>query len=82
MKKVLVVISLATLFAFFFQFTPYIGFPDTIFFGMFLFSPFIVLYMAYIILKYGKPSVYTFEERFYDDYDYIRNGREEMDVEK
>jgi hypothetical protein len=43
MKKVPVVITLATLCAFFFQFTPYIGFPDKIFFGMFLFSPFIVL---------------------------------------
>jgi len=49
---------------------------------MFLLSPLVVTYMAYVILKYGKPSEYTFEERFYDDYDYIRNGREEMDIEK
>jgi hypothetical protein len=30
--------------------------------------------MAYVILKYGKPSKYTFEERFYEDHDYERNG--------
>jgi hypothetical protein len=28
--------------------------------------------MAYVILNYGKPSKYTFEERFYDDLDYKR----------
>ena len=81
MKKVLVVIIIASLYALLFQITPYTGFPDQIIFGMFLFSPFVVLYMAYAILKDGKPSAYTFEERFYDDFDYIRNDREEMDVE-
>jgi hypothetical protein len=25
--------------------------------------------MVYIILKYGKPSGHSFEERFYDDVD-------------
>jgi hypothetical protein len=35
---------------------------------------------VYVILKYGKPSEHTFEERFYDDWDYKRNGREEMDI--
>ena len=82
MKKVPAVITIATLYALFFQLTPYIGIPDQFIFGMFLLSPLVVLYMAYVILKYGKPSEYTFEERFYDDYDYIRNGREEMDIEK
>ena len=82
MKKVPVVLTFATLYAFFFQLTPHIGFADQAIFGLFLFSPFVVLYMAYIILKHGKPSDHTFEERFYDDYDYIRNGREKMDVEK
>jgi len=82
MKKVPVVITIATLYALFFQLTPYIGIPDRLIFGIFLLSPFVVLYMAYVILKYGKPSAYTFEERFYDDYDYVRNGREEMDIEK
>jgi hypothetical protein len=76
MKKLPVIISLVTLYALFFQLTPYIGMPVDIIFGMFLLSPLLVIHMVYAILKYGKPSKYTFEERFYDDYDYIRNGRE------
>ena len=79
MKKVQVAIFSSTLYALFFQATPYIGVPESLIFGMFLLSPFIVLYMVYVILKHGKPSSYTFEERFYDDYDYVRNGKEQMD---
>lgn len=81
MKKVPIVIIIATLYALFFQIAQYIVVSDQLIFGMFLFSPFVILYMAYVILKYGKPSPYTFEERFYDDFNYIRNGREEMNVE-
>ena len=81
MKKLPVVISIVALYALFFQLTPFIGTPVNIIFGMFFLSPFLVIYMAYVILKYGKPSRYTFEERFYDDYDYIRNGKEEMNIE-
>jgi hypothetical protein len=28
--------------------------------------------MVYVILRFGKPSKYTFEEKFYDDLDYSR----------
>ncbi len=81
MKKVPLVIFIATLYALFFQATPFIGIPDDVIFAMFLLSPFIVLYMVYVVLKFGKPSSYTFEERFYDDYDYMRNGKEQIDAE-
>ncbi len=78
MKKISVVITIVTLYALFFQFTPFIGIPDEAIFGMFLLSPFLILYMAYVILKNGKPSAYTFEEKFYDDFNYIRNGKEDL----
>ena len=78
MKKLPIAIGIVTLYALFFQVTPYIDIPASIIFGMLLLSPLLVIYMAYVILKYGKPSQHTFEERFYDDYDYVRNGREEM----
>lgn len=81
MKKVPIVIIIATLYSLFFQIAQYIAVPDHLIFGMFLFLPFVILYMAYVILKYGKPSRYTFDERFYDDFNYIRNGREEMNAE-
>jgi hypothetical protein len=67
MKKVPVVVSLVTLFAVFFNIAPYIRVPDTFMFLMFFISPFLVGYMAYVILKYGKPSGTTFDEQFYDD---------------
>ena len=81
MKKLPIVISIVTLYVLFFQLTPYIAIPADIVFGIFLLSPFLVICMTYIILKYGRPSPYTFEERFYDDCDYIRNGKEEINVE-
>jgi len=53
---------------------------DNIIIGMFLLSPFMVISMVYVILKFGEPSKHTFDERFYDDWDYTRNGKEELDT--
>ncbi|MBU1820805.1 MAG: hypothetical protein KKG00_04730 [Bacteroidetes bacterium] len=36
---------------------------------MFLFSPILVLWLVYTVLRYGKPSGRTFDEYFYDDVD-------------
>ena len=69
MKKVAATISFVTLFAVFYNIAPFIVISDKLIFGMFLVSPFLVVYMAYIILKHGRPSGYTFEERHYDDLD-------------
>ncbi len=77
MKKVSAVISLVILFAVFFQTSPFIGIPGTAIFVMLIISPFLVIYMVYVILKHGKPSGNTFDEKFYDDLDYKRNGIEE-----
>lgn len=67
MKKMWVVITLVTLFAVFYHMSPFIGVSDNAIIVMFILSPFLVLYMAYVILKYGKPSRYTFDERLYED---------------
>lgn len=80
MKNIPVVITIVTLYAVFFQVAPFTGMSDGIIFGLFAFSPFPVIYMAYIILKFGKPSAHTFDEKFYDDHYYYRNGREQMDA--
>lgn len=73
MKKAPLAILLSTLFVFFYNLSLYLGIPDSIIFAMFLISPFIVIYVVYVVLKFGKPSQFTFEDRFYDDYDYFRN---------
>ncbi|TMI61441.1 MAG: hypothetical protein E6H07_19610 [Bacteroidetes bacterium] len=72
MKKPAIVIAFATLFVMLYNVSPYIGIPDEAIIVMFILSPVVIIYMAYVILKYGKPSQHTFEERFYDDYDYKR----------
>lgn len=82
MKNVPVIITIVTIYAIFFQVAPSIGIADEIIFTLFFLSPFLVIYMAYVVLKYGKPSGNTFDERFYDDWDYRRNGKEEMFIEK
>ena len=81
MKNVSYVIAIATLYALVFQVLIFTEGSDTIIFAMFAFSPFVILYMTYVILKYGKPSRHTFDERFYDDFNYVRNGREKLNVE-
>ena len=70
MKKVFVVIAFVSLFAVIYQIAPYIGIGDKAILSMFILSPFLIVYMAYVILKDGKPSKYTFEERWYEDVDY------------
>ena len=72
MKKPAIVITLATLYVLLFHSSPLIGIPDEFIIAMFILSPVVVIYMVYVILKYGKPSGHTFEEKFYDDLDYKR----------
>lgn len=67
MKKLPIVIGAATANAAFYQISPFVGVPVGLVVVMFLLMHFIVLYMAYVILKYGTPSSSTFEEKFYED---------------
>ena len=81
MKKPLIIIVIATLYLVIFQSTPFIGIPDEAIIAMFIVAPFIVAYMAYVILKYGKPSGHTFEERFYGDYDHKKNWVRKLNLQ-
>ena len=73
MKKPAIIILITTFYLLFFQASPYIGVPDGVIIAMFILAPFIVIYMVYVVLKFGKSSNYTFEERFYEDWDYKRD---------
>lgn len=66
-RKLPVVITCVTLFAVFYQLSPFMGIPAMAIFVMFILSPFLVIYMAWVILKYGTSSKYTFDERYYED---------------
>lgn len=78
MKNVPVVVSIVTLYALLFQSAILMGLADGLILTMFSFSPFLVIYMAYVVLKYGKAPSDTFDDKFYADCDYKRNGKEEM----
>jgi hypothetical protein len=79
MKNISIAILTATLYLVFYQLSPFIGMPDDLIIALFFLSPFVVLYLVYSVLKHGQPSKYTFDEKFYDDLDYRREGKEEMD---
>ena len=69
MKKTAIIITIATLYVLLYHSSPIVGLPDEFIIGMFIFAPIVVIYMVYVVLKYGKPSSHTFEERFYEDFD-------------
>jgi amino acid transporter len=81
MKKAPVAITITTLYLVLFNLAAQFGTSLQVLIGMLCIAPFLLIYMTYLILKYGKPSPYTFDERFYDDWDYKRNGKEELDEE-
>jgi hypothetical protein len=78
MKRFQWIVIIVTLYAFFFQLTPFLHIPAAVIWLMFFLSPFLVIWMSYNIIKHGKPSQHSFDEYFYDDWDYQRNGREEL----
>ena len=69
MKRSVLVITLATLYVLLFRSSPLMGIPDEFIIATFILSPVVIIYLVYVILKYGKPSGHTFEERFYEDVD-------------
>ncbi len=76
MQKIKWPIIIVTAYLVFYNSTPIFGFsPDTVI-AMYIASPVLLLWMVYKILKDGVPSERTFDEYFYDDYDYRRNGSE------
>jgi hypothetical protein len=72
MKNPATAIFISTLYLFLFQASPYLRFPDELIIAMFIVSPFVIIYVVSVVLKYGKPSKYSFDEKFYEDLDYER----------
>jgi hypothetical protein len=76
MEKIKYPVLLVTAFAFLYQFTPFLGASEKLIFALFLLSPLVVIWLVYKVLKDGKPSRFTWDEKFYDDSDYMRVGKE------
>lgn len=64
--KVATIITVVILFAIFYQVAPSLGVGYKYMVAMFFAAPLLLLYMVYAILKYGKASGHTFDERYYD----------------
>ena len=75
MKPIATTVGLVTLYVFFYAITPHIAaIPDRVTIAMGLFSPILLLYMVFVILKKGQPSGRTFDEGYwYDDHDKMTN---------
>jgi len=78
MKRVPIIVTIVTLYAIVYQFTPLLDISGDTTIIMFVLAPIPVLWMAYNIFKYSKPSQLTFDDQFYEDWDYKRNGKEEL----
>lgn len=79
MKPILFPIILVTVFAVVYNLLPYLGANENQIAALFAISPFAVIWMVYRILKDGIPSEKTWDEHFYEDHPYKRNGKEEME---
>lgn len=44
--------------------------------AIFLLSPFVIIWMVCKVLQSGTPSGKTWDEYFYEDFDYRKNGTE------
>ena len=61
MRNVTAVVSFVTLCALLYQ----SAILMSLILSLFALSPFLVIYMVYVVLKYGSPVPDTFEDKFY-----------------
>ena len=76
--KIWVPIIIVTLFMLGYNSLPFWGANMGLIVVLFFVSPSPVIWMVYRILKDGKHSDKTWEDYFYEDHPYRRNGREEL----
>lgn len=74
MENIKFPIYLTTLYLIIYTLSPYLGFGDGIILLMFVFAPFLVIWMVIRILKDGKESQRKFEDYWYDDIDITRSN--------
>lgn len=79
MKNIQFPIILVTSFAVLYNALPFLGANENQIAALFIISPFAVIWMVYRILKDGVPSEKTWDEYFYEDLNYRRNGKEELE---
>jgi hypothetical protein len=78
MEKLKMPVVFVSLLVFIYAVSPFLGFSDRAVFIFFLLLPVPVIWMVLRILKDGTPSSKKWDEYFYEDNQYIRNGKEEV----
>ncbi len=79
MDKLQYPITATTIFVIFYNALPWLGATDTLIVTIFAVAPLPVIWMIVRILKDGTPSPQTWDEYFYEDHAYRRNGQEETE---
>lgn len=69
-----------TLFMVVYNLLPFFNAQTDVIIFLFILSPFAVVWMVYRVLKNGTPSQKHWDDHFYEDFNYKRNGKEEMDI--
>jgi hypothetical protein len=82
MDKIRIPVAVVTFFAVIYNALPLIAANDSLIVALFAVSPFPVIWMVYHILKDGTPPSKTWDDYFYEDHSYRRNGKEELSNEK
>jgi len=78
MKHIETPVILATGYMIIYNLLPFWGYSDDLIIALFIFSPFVLVWLAITILKKGEPSNKEWDEFFYEDFSYRRNGKEEL----
>ena len=74
MQKIKWPIIIVTACLVFYQSAGFLSFPVDTIIALYVGSPILLLWMVYKILKDGVPSQRSFDDYFYDDWDYRRNS--------
>lgn len=80
MSRIKFPIISVTLFMVIYNLLPFFNVSSNVIVALFIVSPFAVIWMVYCILKNGKPSEKNWDDYFYEDYNYRRNGKEELET--
>lgn len=73
MQKIKWPLIVVTAYLVFYQSASFFNFSANTIIALYISSPILLLWMVYKILKDGVPSQRSFDDYFYDDWDYRRN---------
>lgn len=80
MNKIRISVITVSLFVLIFQIGIYL-FSESLLYSMFAISPFLMAWMIYTVLRFGKSASTSFDDKFYEDHSYNRNGKEGLNTE-